>query len=80
MMIKDLDTGKVIKDKAIEEALNNKPPITDGLINEIRWAIEATTGDDDYSLGMRNGMRYVKYLIDGEEPKYERGKNDEPEC
>lgn len=77
MMIKDLDTGKVIEVSLLKEISNNKPPLTDDLINEIRWAIEATTGDDDYSLGMRNGMRYVKYLIDGEEPKYENAKNKE---
>jgi hypothetical protein len=37
----------------------------------IDFAIEATDGDDKYSMGMRNGMRYVKSLIDGKEPEYE---------
>lgn len=47
-------------------------------LNEaINFAIEATDSQDDYSIGMRNGMRYVKWLIDGKEPQYEARRTDE---
>lgn len=46
-------------------------------IDAIDFAIKATDTQDDYSMGMRNGMRYVKYLIDGKEPQYELRRTDE---
>ena len=46
------------------------------IVKAIAFAIDATDGDDEYSRGMRNGMRYVKSLIDGKEPEYESGEND----
>ena len=33
--------------------------------------IEKNHGDDDYSVGVRNGLRIAKAFIDGEEPEYE---------
>lgn len=47
------------------------------MIDAIDFAIEATDSQDDYSMGMRNGMRYVKSLIDGKEPQYELRRTDE---
>ena len=47
------------------------------LIDDIDFAIKATDSQDDYSMGMRNGMRYVKSLIDGKEPQYELRRTDE---
>ena len=47
------------------------------LIDDIDFAIKATGSQDDYSMGMRNGMRYVKSLIDGKEPQYELRWTDE---
>lgn len=46
-------------------------------IDAINFAIKATDTQDDYSMGMRNGMRYVKYLIDGKAPQYESRWADE---
>lgn len=47
------------------------------IIDAIDFAIKATDSQDDYSMGMRNGMRYVKSLIDGKEPQYELRRTDE---
>lgn len=47
------------------------------MIDDIDFAIKATDSQDDYSMGMRNGMRYVKSLIDGKEPQYELRRTDE---
>ena len=47
------------------------------MIDAIGFAIKATDSQDDYSMGMRNGMRYVKSLIDGKEPQYELRRTDE---
>jgi len=47
------------------------------MIDAIDFAIKATDSQDDYSMGMRNGMRYVKSLIDGKEPQYEFRRTDE---
>ena len=47
------------------------------MIDDINFAIKITDGQDKYSIGMRNGMRYVKSLIDGKEPQYESMRTDE---
>lgn len=44
------------------------------LISRINSAISATDTDDDYSVGLRNGMRYVISLIDNKEPNFEKTK------
>lgn len=41
------------------------------LIQDILFGIEATSGKDDYSVGLRNGMRLVLSMITNEEPKFE---------
>lgn len=41
------------------------------IVYMIEKGINATNSIDIYSLGMRNGMRWCKSLIDGVEPKYE---------
>lgn len=46
-------------------------------IDAIDFAIKATDSQDDYSMGMRNGMRYVKSFIDGKAPQYELRWTDE---
>ena len=58
--------GLVIKQPTIQSALD---PET--LIRTIETGITATNSSDAYSLGMRNGMRWCKSLIDGVEPKFE---------
>lgn len=56
----------------------NQEQTKDGkIIDAIGFAIKATDSQDDYSMGMRNGMRYVKSLIDGKEPQYEFRRTDE---
>lgn len=47
------------------------------MIDAIDFAIKATDSQDDYSMGMRNGMRYVKSLINDKEPQYELRRTDE---
>ena len=43
-------------------------------IDFLRFAIEATGTDDDYSIGLRNGIRLAISVFTGEAPKYDRGK------
>lgn len=47
------------------------------LIKDIEFGINATDGKDDYSVGMRNGMRWCLSLIDGKEPEYDKCENRE---
>ena len=42
-----------------------------GFIKLIDEGIVATNTDDVYSVGMRNGMRWCKSIIDGERPEFE---------
>ena len=58
--------GLVIKQPTIQSALDSET-----LIRTIETGITATNSNDAYSLGMRNGMRWCKSLIDGAEPKFE---------
>lgn len=53
------------------------PKSHEKIIDSIDFAIKTTDSQDDYSMGMRNGMRYVKSLIDGKEPQYEPTRTDE---
>lgn len=57
--------------------LNQEQTKDEKMIDAISFAIKATDSQDDYSMGMRNGMRYVKSLIDGKEPQYEFRRTDE---
>lgn len=47
------------------------------ILEQVDNAIEATDLKDEYSTGMRNGMRFVKYLIDGEKPIFEHMEVDD---
>lgn len=49
-----------------------------GLLKSIAIAIQTTNGDDDYSVGLRNGLRVCKAYIDGLEPEYEKCKPSAP--
>ena len=44
----------------------------DELISTIDISIDSAKRHDSYSIGLRNGMRYVRSLIDGKEPDYEK--------
>lgn len=46
----------------------------EGLLKSIAIAIQTTNGDDDYSVGLRNGLRVCKAYIDELEPEYEKCK------
>lgn len=44
------------------------------LIEKIKFGIEASNANDDYTTGLRNGMRYCLSLIDGKNPEFESCK------
>ncbi len=68
---------EIYSDEAVPvEYLKRLPTIqpeldSETLIRTIETGITATNSNDAYSLGMRNGMRWCKSLIDGVEPKFE---------
>lgn len=72
---KECMTLRWVLDKMSE--VNDEQIRDEKMIDAIDFAIEATDSKDDYSMGMRNGMRYVKSLIDGKEPQYELRRTDE---
>lgn len=47
-------------------------------IETIDFAIDASNGGTNYYVGFRNGLRYVKSLIDGKEPQFENCAEQEP--
>jgi hypothetical protein len=67
--------GNLIVDHTCEKKQEQKRD--EKMIDAINFTIKATDSQDDYSMGMRNGMRYVKSLIDGKEPQYELRRTDE---
>lgn len=84
-LIEKLSTGldnpeefPVISLGTILRMIDNEPEVvvqpeldSETLIRTIEMGITATNSNDVYSLGMRNGMRWCKSLIEGVEPKYE---------
>lgn len=48
------------------------------ILDTIDFAIDASNGDTNYFVGLRNGLRYAKSLVDGEEPQYESCAEQEP--
>ncbi len=50
------------------------------VINTLDFAIDASDGDNDYFIGFRNGLRYAKSLIDGNDPQYEHCSKQEPQA
>lgn len=46
------------------------------IIEQLDFDINATTDGDDYSVGLRNGLRLAKSLLNGEEPKFEHIEKD----
>ena len=69
--------GVIDKYKAESEEEQPKQTRNEKMIDAIDFAIKATDSQDDYRMGMRNGMRYVKSLIDGKEPQYELRRTDD---
>lgn len=55
-----------------ENFIKNGVKVFPNITKDINFAIEATDLNDEYSKGFRNALRYVLYLIDGKEPKYEQ--------
>lgn len=54
--------------------------LSENLIEKIKFGIEASNINDDYTTGLRNGMRYCLALIDGKEPKFESCKQGWISC
>lgn len=48
--------------------------LSENLIEIIKFGIEASNINDDYTTGLRNGMRYCLSLIDGKKPEFESCK------
>ena len=57
------------------ESLQNMNDAVSDLLDSLDSAINATNGDDAYSVGMRNGMKYAKYLINEEDSRYDACKS-----
>jgi hypothetical protein len=58
------------------DALMTLDEYKQSLLTSIHIGITATNHDDEYSVGLRNGLRICKAYIDGQEPEYEEVKND----
>lgn len=54
---------------SIPEDHNNYEPSK--ILDTLDFAIDASNGNNSYSVGFRNGLRYAKSLIDGKEPQFE---------
>lgn len=50
------------------------------VLNTLDFAIDASDGNDDYAIGFRNGLRYAKSLIDGNDPQFEHCPKQEPQA
>lgn len=48
------------------------------VLNTLDFALDASNGNDDYAIGFRNGLRYAKSLIDGNDPQFELCPKQEP--
>ena len=60
--------------QAIKNYVKNLPPVNPQepkILETLDFAIDASNGDTNYFVGFRNGLRYAKSLIDGEEPQFE---------
>ena len=70
----DFESGK----KVIEH-LKQMPSAQPDLIDKIQNGINATNANDNYSCGMRNGMRWCMSLVDDKEPSFEECPSAQPE-
>lgn len=52
----------------------------DEFLKTMDMAIEATTENDAYSIGMRNGIRYAKSVVDNVDPEYESVNEEKKDC
>ena len=48
------------------------------MLSTLDFAIVSSDGSDDYCIGFKNGLRYAKSLIDGNDPQYEYCQKQEP--
>lgn len=58
------------------EHLQKEKVSKEKLVEAIDFAINATDSDDNYSIGLCNGMIYVKSLITDGNPDYKKCKNN----
>ena len=80
--IDELDKGAwgVEWDKALAKAMiESLPSAQPDLIDKIQNGINATNANDNYSCGMRNGMRWCMSLVDDKEPSFEECPSAQPE-
>lgn len=49
------------------------------VLNTLDFAIDASDGNDNYDIGFRNGLRYAKSLIDGNDPQFEHCQKESEE-
>lgn len=57
--------------------LEEKTIKKEDLIKVVDFGVEATNASDDYSIGMCNGMIYIKSVVTQTEPKYKECKHIE---
>lgn len=57
-------------DNHIYDAIRNGKSL-DEVLKFIDIGISASTGTDDYMVGFRNGMKWVKSLLDEKDPDYD---------
>lgn len=57
--------------RLVRNSIKEMPPANNRLIQIIEKGIKATGTADEYSVGMCNGMKWCKSLLDGKEPKYD---------
>jgi hypothetical protein len=62
-----IDTAIKALEKQCEDCVDKKE-----LLKSIEVALNATNINDEYSIGLRNGMRLVKSFVDDKRPDYEK--------
>ena len=60
-----------IKLEIVEEKMAEQIIDPNSLFSKIEFAIAASNGTNEYSVGFRNGLRYALYFLDGKTPEYE---------
>ena len=59
-------------------AIKAVPSIQSDVSSTIQNAINASTGNNDYMIGLRNGMRWCLSVLDGNEPGFEECSSAQP--
>ena len=80
-MIQNAIDGEAPDFETIEELPSVQPDIPDMnvIIDTIKNAINASTGNEAYMVGLRNGMRWCLSALTDKEPEYEDMPSVQPE-